>query len=237
MNTSLSIKQASAIVGGLAETSKMPTLSASLPAIHCITGAKLRKVAGSVCADCYAMKGFYAMPNVADALEKRLDAIHSLQWESAMITLIRKKKRIAESGLFRWHDSGDLQGMEHFKKIVRIAKATPEIMHWIPTKEKSILRAYLRKHGALPDNLIVRLSGAMVDGPAPRDAQHTSTVTLDHTKATCHAYRTDKTGKVWSHEEHESLSKEDKKALDFGHCGNCRKCWNKSVLTVTYLKH
>jgi hypothetical protein len=234
--TALSIKQSEAIVGGLSNTSKMPTMSISLPATKCKTGAKLRKIAGSVCSTCYALKGCYVFPVVKDALATRLQGIDSLQWEDAMVTLITKKKRIAQSGLFRWHDSGDLQSMEHLLKIVRIAKRTPSVKHWIPTKEKALIREYARKHGAFPDNMIVRLSGAMIDGPAP-NAEHTSTVTTDHQHATCHAYRTDKTGKVWAHAELHALTSEEKKTLDFGHCGNCRKCWSHDVKNVVYLAH
>ena len=43
----------------MTRTKKMPGLSYSLPAWECITGAKLRKVKGSVCAGCYALKGNY----------------------------------------------------------------------------------------------------------------------------------------------------------------------------------
>ena len=53
------IKQAKEITGSLTRTSKMPGLSYSLPAWECKTGSKLRKIKGSVCASCYALKGNY----------------------------------------------------------------------------------------------------------------------------------------------------------------------------------
>ena len=53
----MKIKQAKEITGSLTRTSKMPGLSYSLPAWECKTGSKLRKIKGSVCASCYALKG------------------------------------------------------------------------------------------------------------------------------------------------------------------------------------
>jgi len=184
----LTIKQAETIVGGLSETSKMPTMSISLPATLCKTGSKLRKVPGSVCSKCYACKGAYSWGNVQAALETRHKALGNPAWIDAMTVLMKSKKRIKSSGLFRWHDSGDLQSMEHLESIIQVCKATPEVKHWIPTKEKALVREYTRKHGAFPDNVIVRVSGAMIDGPAP-NAEHTSTVTSDPAQATCRALR------------------------------------------------
>jgi hypothetical protein len=207
------IKQAEAIVGGLSKTSKMPTDSISLPASLCKTGSKLRQVPGSVCSKCYACKGAYSWGNVQAALETRHKALQNPAWVDAMVVLMKSKKRIKSSGLFRWHDSGDIQSLEHLESIIAVCKATPEIKHWIPTKEKGILREYLRKHGAFPSNVVIRLSGAMIDGPMPRDAEHTSTVTTDPAKATCRAFENN------------------------GQCGTCRQCWDNTVKNVVYLAH
>ena len=207
------IKQAEAIVGGLSKTSKMPTDSISLPASLCKTGSKLRQVPGSVCSKCYACKGAYSWGNVQAALETRHKALQNPAWIDAMVVLMKSKKRIKSSGLFRWHDSGDIQSLEHLESIIAVCKATPEIKHWIPTKEKGILREYLRKHGAFPSNVVIRLSGAMIDGPMPRDAEHTSTVTTDPAKATCRAFENN------------------------GQCGTCRQCWDSNVKNVVYLAH
>ena len=54
MKTSEALK----IIGGsLSKPSKMPGWSIGLPAKECKTGGKLRNVEGSVCYDCYALKG------------------------------------------------------------------------------------------------------------------------------------------------------------------------------------
>ena len=55
----MKVKEAKQKTGSLTRTSKMPGLSYSLPAWECKTGSKLRKIKGSVCASCYALKGNY----------------------------------------------------------------------------------------------------------------------------------------------------------------------------------
>ena len=48
------------LVGGLSKPGKMPGWSIGIPAKECKTGSKLRAVKGSVCEDCYALKGCYS---------------------------------------------------------------------------------------------------------------------------------------------------------------------------------
>ena len=124
---------------------------------------------------------------------------------------MKNKKKIVESGLFRWHDSGDIQSLEHFTNIVEIAKQTPTIIHWLPTKEKGII-AKFKRNNTIPVNLIIRLSGTMINGKAPK-SDFTSTVTTDPEKATCRAFE------------------------NGGECGSCRKCWDFNVKNVVYLTH
>ena len=53
-------KDALKIIGGsLSKPSKMPGWSIGLPAKECKTGGKLQQMKGSVCYDCYALKGCY----------------------------------------------------------------------------------------------------------------------------------------------------------------------------------
>jgi len=102
----------------LSKTSKMPCHSWSIPALACQTGSKLAQVEGSVCFDCYALKGFYRMPNVYAALSNRLEQMSSPEWVPAMIEKIKVEE---QTGFFRWFDSGDLQSLKNLKDIVRIA--------------------------------------------------------------------------------------------------------------------
>ena len=229
------LKQATEIIGGYTVTSKMPTISYSISAKDCITGSKLRKIKNSVCSDCYALKGNYIRyaKNIEKAQNKRLKAIFSKDWTNAMIYIMNHQKQVIKSGLFRWHDSGDLQSMEHLQKIVDIAKSTPNIKHWLPTKESNIIKNF---KGDIPKNLIIRLSGSFIDGKAPI-YKNTSTVTTDINKPNCKAYLTDKNHKVHTQKQFDKYTSKQKKVFDFGHCGNCRKCWDSSIKNVSYLNH
>ena len=81
-------KEARLITGGLSAPNKMPGPSINLPAVACLTGSKLAKVAGSTCSGCYALKGRYRFQNVKDAMQRRLSKLHDPRWIEAMIVLI-----------------------------------------------------------------------------------------------------------------------------------------------------
>ena len=157
------------IIGGsLSKPSKMPGWSIGLPAKECKTGGKLQKVPGSVCYDCYALKGCYVFKVVQQAQYRRLKAIRDPQWVEAMAHLINSKR----PRVFRWHDSGDVQDPEHLQKIYEVCRLTPSKRHWMPTRE-----AWIKDHlQDKPDNLVIRFSAPMIDQPAPASWPNTSTV-------------------------------------------------------------
>ena len=164
MNT----KEAWALVGGLSKPSKMPGWSIGIPAKECKTGGKLQHVEGSVCFDCYALKGCYVFKVVQEAQYKRLEAIQHPDWVLAMATLINSKK----PDVFRWHDSGDVQDFTHLMKIFQVCKLSPAKRHWMPTRE-----AWIKDHMHLaPANLVVRFSSPMVDQGPVKSWANTSTV-------------------------------------------------------------
>ncbi len=203
------LKVAEKITGGVTKTSKLDTCSSNLSAFDCKTGSKLAKIPGSVCHGCYARKGAYRFSNVKKALKRRTKLISNESWTKAWVFIINNKQRITKSKLFRHHDSGDLQSKEHLEKIVEIARLTPSVMHWLPTKESLLVKRF---KGEIPKNLLIRLSGSMVNGKPPK-YNHTSTVTTDPDKATCRAFETE------------------------GKCGGCTKCWNPEISNIVYLKH
>jgi len=191
------------IVGGLSKPSKMPGWSIGLPAKECKTGGKLQAVPGSVCYDCYAMKGCYVFKVVQDAQYRRLAAIYTAQWVEAMATLIQSKK----ADVFRWHDSGDVQDLEHLNKIYEVCRLTPSKRHWMPTRE-----AWVKDHlNRAPSNLVIRFSAPMVDQAAPASWPNTSTVVT--AQATCPSA---KQGNI---------------------CGDCRNCWNSEIKNISYGQH
>jgi len=158
-------KEAKEITGGLSAPGKMPEGSYNLPARACQTGAKLREIEGTPCSGCYALKNRYVMPVQKAAMERRLKSLNHGSWTKAMATLIKGKKH------FRWHDSGDLQSVNHLIKIFEVCNNTPGTMHWLPTQERKYLPM-----GSYPKNLTIRLSNAK-NNTAPGQAwTHWSTV-------------------------------------------------------------
>ena len=144
INKFSSIKEAELAVGGLSSPSKMPSYAWSISAKQCNTGSKLAKVKGSVCYNCYALKGRYMFNNVQGALNRRLDAWSSDRdkWKDAMIYLMHNKQHIVNTGHFRFFDSGDLQGIDMLNDINVVAWASPNIQFWLPTKEYKLIKDY-----------------------------------------------------------------------------------------------
>ena len=199
MNT----KEAWQLVGGLSKPSKMPGWAIGIPAKECKTGSKLRLIPNSVCSECYALKNCYMFKVVQEAQYKRLKAIAHPQWVEAMATLINSKK----PDVFRWHDSGDVQDVDHLEKIFEVCKLTPSKRHWMPTRE-----AWIKDHmEAAPANLVVRFSSPMVDQGPVKSWANTSTVSTK--SRTCPAPDQDNA------------------------CGSCRACWDPLVKNIEYGKH
>ena len=196
-------KEANIIVGGLSATGKMPCPSINLPAVACVTGSKLAKVPGTTCHGCYALKGRYNFKYTKIAMARRLAALQDSRWVRAMVVLMEGRKH------FRWHDSGDIQGPWHLKRILEVCKQTPNTKHWLPTREAQLLQ-YLDPN-IIPPNLIIRLSATKVNGAASKSWPWTSTVST--TTKTCPAPN------------------------QGGKCLDCRACWNRDIQNITYAKH
>lgn len=203
------LKEADAIHGGFGKPSKMPGYAYGIPAKYCKVGAKLVKVPGSVCSGCYALKGRYMFANVVSAQERRFASLSSPDWVDAIEFTLKRRK----CDYFRWHDSGDLQGMWHLENIVEVARRCPDTMFWIPTRENALVSRYLKEVGPFPTNLTVRVSGTMIDGYIPIKFMHTSSVVSTPAAKTCPAPDQN------------------------GECGPCRACWDPKVRNVTYAKH
>jgi hypothetical protein len=149
----MKVTDAKKITGSLTRTSKMPGLSYSLPAWECKTGSQLRKIKNSVCSMCYALKGNYTRYKAIKAAQYvRLNSLKNSLWVAAMVAQIKRQK------FFRWHDAGDVQDEAHLEKIFEVCRLTPNIQHWMPTRE-----AWIKKHlDNKPDNLVIRFSPPMI---------------------------------------------------------------------------
>lgn len=238
----MTLGQARAIVGSLGFPSKMPGTSYGLPAAACKIGSKLAKIPGTVCSICYALSGGakYQMPRAALGQRKRLAAITHSMWVEAMVfllvhvhsgpikvdlgiagvRLLRKggsRFRWNVPGFHRWHDSGDLQSVEHLANICEVACRTPRIKHWVPTQEIGMVRAYIARGGVVPANLVIRLSSVSFDDGPRRAWPHTSAVYSGIAPLSpghgCPA-----------HDQHNE-------------CRGCRACWSPDVAHVLYKMH
>ena len=165
----LTKRVAESLAGSVTQTTKMPCKSYSLPTVACKTGFKMAQLPGSICSACYAMKGNYQMyaNNIEPAQHARLDsvlqALEDTEYAKAWVDSMAA--HIGNDDYFRWHDSGDLQSVDHLRLIARVCIETPNCMHWLPTREYSMIKQYIEQYGALPDNLVVRLSAMYVDKP------------------------------------------------------------------------
>lgn len=164
-----------------------------------------------MCHDCYAMKGMYNFEVVKDAHERRYQTLFKPLWAENMAFIINKRKM----SYFRWHDSGDLQGMQHLLNIVKVANDTPDCQHWLPTREAALIKEYRDTFGDFPANLLVRVSATLIDAKPLRGHSHTSTV-----------HRSD-----LPHGHECAAPKQGGKCLD------CRTCWDRSVQNVSYHYH
>lgn len=204
-------------VGGLSVPSKMPGFGYGISAKKCKTGGKLQKVEGSTCNKCYALRGHYSYEVVQIAHERRLKSIKKKFWVHAMAELINRKA----NPYFRWHDSGDLQNVEHFAKICSVAELTSTINHWIPTREYKIVSDYSANGGLIPSNLCVRFSAHMIGGIVPTFPRLKNIITIS------------------------TVSKDDSYESAYNcparfqenNCGDCRACWNPEIFHVDYHYH
>ena len=205
------IKEADKIIISLSDPDKMPGYAYGLPAWECKTGQKLAKVPGSVCSGCYAMKGNYTrFPAIRESQYKRLKAIRHPLWVRAMAAKINSVA-VSKHKFFRWHDAGDVQDLRHLAKIFKVCRLTPDIKHWMPTREAWI-KPYITSNRK-PSNLVIRFSGTMIDQPEVMSWPNTSTVTTTPGSRTCSA------------------------PDNGGECGSCRKCWNPEIKNISYGKH
>lgn len=224
----MTVKAAVALTGTpLGHAGKMPCATYGISALKCKTGGKLAKVAGSICSTCYAnpeLSATYAYPSVIAGHAKRLAAILAdpFAWAQGMAELITREA----NAYFRWHDSGDVQSLEHLRAIAWVAEATPHVRHWLPTKEFGTVRRYLTIFGRFPANLTVRLSAPMIGEALPESLR---ALGLQWSVAHYH-------GEALPDAEHGAESCHAYENPQGSGCGDCRACWD-APRPVSYPVH
>ena len=111
-----------------------------------------------------------------------------------------------------------VQDEAHLLKIFAVAKLTPTVKHWMPTREAWV-KHFLPE---CPENLIIRFSVPMVDQSrhkAPKGWKNTSTVSSD-------------LNKTFTSEGHFCPAPKQGNS-----CQDCRACWDGRVSNIVYGKH
>jgi len=229
-DTITSIKQAEKNIGGLSNTSKMPALSTGISVEHCDTGSVLIEVDGSACFGCYADGGRYNMPNVQLALAERFDKYkeNSELWVCSIVYILRNSKLMQRVPFFRWFDSGDLVDLNHLIAIYTVVANTPNISHWLPSKEWNLIKVtkfWEVLSGQIP-NLVIRLSSPFKNKPFKPNQYNNSSVVLTQAEFDRTIDKADETGIFYC-----PASSQD------GECKDCRACWYPDIECVAYRFH
>jgi len=225
---------------------KMPSTTFAISAKHCNVGGKLVNVQNSTCSRCYALKLQKLRPSVDTGWTNNLfKAVKMIEenpklWAKMQAFQIERGCKKLGVNYHRWFDSGDLQSVAMLRAIVLTAERTPEIKHWLPTREAKLVKLYRKEYGQEPSNLVIRVSATMIGDKPIAGHANTSTVHRKgetiHGKA-CLAYRTNKNSEVIEEQAFKDMTREQKKEQDFGHCGDCRACWSKTVDNISYPLH
>lgn len=207
---------------------KMPGSTFAQDSFACNVGSRLAKVENSVCSKCYARRIQAHRPSVNTGWKANLEkarkwlSVNPDQWVAACVFQIKRMADKSGENYHRWFDSGDLDSLDQLIAIARVAEQTPDIKHWLPTREIGLVMEYMRKGHKRPDNLVIRVSSPMIDDAPLSYFLNTSTV---HTK--------NATNYVASHV---CPASQQGNSCGWGKKA-CRACWDVNVRNVSYPKH
>lgn len=197
----------------LSKAGKMPCRSWSLQALDTCPGSLTSDGAlVPACQGCYATTGNYNFPNVKKPRVHNKEDWQRTAWADDMVAELDNDR------YFRWFDSGDMYSLKLAKKILDIAKRTPWVKHWIPTRMHKFEKfgGVIAELEALPNVVVRRSSDSITGGVIPGATTSTIIPTVeDATEAmvVCDAYERD------------------------AKCGPCRACWDKNVKVIAYPQH
>lgn len=170
---------------------------------------------GRRCWYCYALKGRHACPVAVRAHDRNWESTVELDlWTEQMD---RDLARVAERGdLVRLHSAGEFYSLDYFRAWIDLARCWPDVPFYGYTKrwlDGPEWVALVREANALP-NMLIRLS---VDDTTSWHASPgfpTSTVRMDGA--------TDCPKLKFKH---------------VGHCRDCRRCLDASIMNIDLAKH
>jgi len=198
------------------------TLCFNTTPFECNTGAKLRKIAGSVCEYCYSCKLCNFRTNVEESYrrnyERLVRALASLgvpKVAEIISEIITKKDRKK----IRIKDGGDAVNEHEFDVWLCVAKQHKHRKFWVPTKEYQWIRRFFDRVSRIPRNVIYRVSSPMVDQAPMKEFRYTSVVyTKDKYEAVKDTKSVKKCPAKWQGNQ----------------CRKCDHCYNPEVKTVVY---
>ena len=226
----------------LSNPKKMPELAFNIPAQECKAGRHMVHVEGCICKDCYCLPEFnedgsvnlhsskggrYRFDPVQNALYRRYNfAVFNPNFVPVMTYLITKKIKRK----FRWFDSGDIQSEKMLDDICQICRNTPNVLHWLPTKEHKIVKRYIEAGNKIPDNLDLRLSALFKSNTSVRRVTKLA-IRLGLNTAT--VLPPDE----WEKADHSITSFKCMSSKQGNKCLKCKACWTHKVLNVVYKEH
>ncbi len=220
------IKQANENIGGLSDAGKMPALSWNIPVEYCDSGSVLIEIDGSACFGCYADASRYKWSNVANALENRHEKYLENRelWVESVSFILNNSKLMQRVPFFRWFDAGDIIDLQHLQDIYQVARNTPQISHWLPTKEWQHKKQFLSP--VKPDNVTVRVSAPFKNKPFKPNHHMNHSVVLTQDEFDNTIGTASQTGINYcpSH-------------LQQGQCQDCRMCWDSDAECIAYRYH
>ena len=226
--------------------SKMPGTTFATDPWQCGVGSKMRDVLGSICSSCYAIKLTKIRPSVALGYERNEAELRKVslwtsaqraEWVRAMAHQILEHSAKLGTKEHRWFDAGDLASADMLELLVEVARATPNIKHWIPTRELKHVRNWLKGslanstnsvrqgvtlNDALPPNMVVRISSTQVDDKPRTGTSRTESVVCNTSTV---------------HKHSEPVGFVCGAYTRGGQCGDCRACWDRDVANVSYPLH
>jgi len=145
-------------------------------------------------------------------------AIENAEYRAAWIAAMQCL--IGNDEYFRFHDSGDIQSVEHLELYADLARSMPNCKFWIPTREYGIVSAFAAQFD-IPENMIIRLSAMFPDQPVkiPASLRDVPGIAVSnvHTRT--------------------SIGTECNAPKQSGKCADCRACWKRDVTVISYHIH